>query len=392
MNTTRTLLPVCAALCTVGVLASLPALLEVQRAGAQDAPPPGGGAAQPREPAQDSYMVRDGDTLWDLSGTYMGSSYEWPRLWSYNPEITNPHWIYPGHILRLKEGADGGYTPAGMAAEGGPTAQARFGSGFGAMFNKDARWKGNTVLIGDEVYLDKDALTQAGIIAGSFEEQMFLSPSDQVYIEFKKGGAPAVGKELTVFIRLHRMEVKPSAGKVRTYDPGDEGEIVRVLGAVRIESYDDKTRIAKATIVSARDPIERGFEVTDVPSRLAVVPAKTNDQKVEAQVVAATRPLGILSAGQLVFVNAGEKKGVQPGNRFFVVRRGDEWRKHLTLREDLSGAERPDPSPIDDDKLPWEVVAELLVLYVRPHSCTTLITASTAQVEPGDKVEMREGY
>jgi hypothetical protein len=384
MNTTRTLLPLCAAL-TIAPLASAQEPLPNK---APARAPDNGAAAG----GGDNHMVRDGDTLWDLSGKYMGSSYEWPRLWSYNPEITNPHWIYPGHMLRLREGADGGYAAAGGEEGGPPGAQARFGSGFGAMFNKDARWKGNTVLIGEEVYLDKDALKQAGIIDGSPEEQMFLSPSDQVYIKFPKGNGPAAGKEMTVFIRLHRMEVSPKATQVRSYNPGDQGEIVRVLGAVRVDNFDEKTKIAKATVVSAREPIERGFEITDVPNRLAQVPVKTNDRKVDAHVVAATRPLGIVATGQLVFIDAGEKKGVQPGNRFFVVRQGDEWRKHLTLREDMSGAERPDPHPIDDDELPWEVVAEILVLYVRPQSCTAIITASTVQVEPGDKVEMREGY
>src|SRR3954454_11797594 len=52
-----------------------------------------------------THSVVSGDTLWDLSNRYYRSSWEWPRLWSYNPEITNPHWIYPGHVLRLQEGA-----------------------------------------------------------------------------------------------------------------------------------------------------------------------------------------------------------------------------------------------------------------------------------------------
>jgi hypothetical protein len=386
MNTTRTLLPLCAALCLVPLASAQEAPLPNK---APEKTPDNGAAAG----SPDNHMVRDGDTLWDLSGKYMGSSYEWPRLWSYNPEITNPHWIYPGHLLRLREGADGGYAAAGEEGEGGPPgAQARFGSGFGAMFNKNARWKGNTVLIGEEMYLDKDALQQAGIIAGAPEEQMLLSPSDQVYIKFDKGASPAVGKEMTVFIRLHRMEVSPKATKYQTYNPNDQGEIVKVLGALRLDTFDEKQRIAKATVMAAREPIERGFEVTDVPSRLAQVPVKTNDQKIDAHVVAATRPLGILATGQVVFIDAGGKKGVQPGNRFFVVRQGDDWRQHLTLREDLTGAMRPDPTPIANEKLPWEVVAELLVLYVRPQSCTALITAATVQVEPGDKVEMREGY
>jgi hypothetical protein len=327
----------------------------------------------------------------------MGSKYEWPRLWSYNPEITNPHWIYPGHLLRLREGAEGGYSLAGPegapgSEAGGPPKSNRFGSGFGAMFNKDQRWKGAAVVVGEEVYLDKDALDQAAVIVGSPEEQMILSPSDQVYLQFKKGAEPVQGKELTVFIRLHRQEVKPGAGKVRTYNPNQVGEIVRVLGSLRIDSFDSDKRIARATIVDARDPIERGFEVTDVPATLAQVSPKTNAKKIESHVIASNRPLGVLGQGQLVFIDAGSDKGVQVGNRFLVVRRGDDWRKHLTLREDLSGAERPDPHPLKDSNYPEEAVAEAIVLYVRPQSCTALISVSVSQVEPGDKVEMREGY
>jgi hypothetical protein len=380
MISARTVLAVCAAL-------SFAAPAQAQDSGAA-------ASGKDKSSDKDNYVVRDGDTLWDLSGTYMGSKYEWPRLWSYNPEITNPHWIYPGHLLRLHEGAEGGYSLAGpgQGGEGGPPTAARFGSGFGAMFNKNARWNGAGVVVGEEVYLDRDALDQAAVIVGSPEEQMLLSPSDQVYLQFKKGAEPTQGKELTVFIRLHRQEVKPSAGKVRVYKPNQVGEVVRVLGSLRIESYDRDKRIARASILDARDPIERGFEVTDMPSRLAQVAPKTNAKKIESHVIASNRPLGMFAQGQIVFIDAGSEKGVQVGNRFLVIRRGDDWRKHLTLREDLSGAERPDPTPLKDENYPEEAVAEAIVLYVRSQSCTALINASVTQVEPGDKVEMREGY
>jgi hypothetical protein len=199
---------------------------------------------------------------------------------------------------------------------------------------------------------------------------------------------------MTVFLRLHRRELAPYAqkGTVDAYPAASKGEVVRVMGAVRIDSFDEKHRIAKATITEARDVIERGFEVTDVPTRLAEVPVKTNDRKVEARVVASNRPLGILGLGQIVFLNAGEKAGVQVGNRFFVMRQGDDWRENLTLREDLTGGERADPKPLKRSEFPWEIVAEVRVLYVRPQSCTAVITSSLVQVEPGDRVEMREGY
>ena len=51
-----------------------------------------------------SHTVKEGDTLWDITQTYYGDPYRWPQVWSYNPEITNPHWIYPDATVQLRPG------------------------------------------------------------------------------------------------------------------------------------------------------------------------------------------------------------------------------------------------------------------------------------------------
>ncbi len=51
--------------------------------------------------APQTYVVVKGDTLWDISAMYLGSPWLWPRLWQVNPEIENPHLIYPGDKLSL---------------------------------------------------------------------------------------------------------------------------------------------------------------------------------------------------------------------------------------------------------------------------------------------------
>ena len=49
-----------------------------------------------------THLVVEGDTLWDLSSQYLSDPMMWPALWSYNPQVTNPHWIYPGDTIFLE--------------------------------------------------------------------------------------------------------------------------------------------------------------------------------------------------------------------------------------------------------------------------------------------------
>ncbi len=56
-------------------------------------------ALKPNAPT--TYTVVKGDTLWDISALYLDSPWLWPRLWQVNPEIENPHLIYPGDKLTL---------------------------------------------------------------------------------------------------------------------------------------------------------------------------------------------------------------------------------------------------------------------------------------------------
>lgn len=50
---------------------------------------------------EESYVVKKGDTLWDISEHFLNDPWEWRKIWSYNPQIENPHLIYPDDIVHL---------------------------------------------------------------------------------------------------------------------------------------------------------------------------------------------------------------------------------------------------------------------------------------------------
>jgi hypothetical protein len=86
--------------------------LEVAAVG-QPATPP---VLNPRHP--DSYVVQTGDTLWDIASMFLRDPWLWPEIWQINPQVENPHLIFPGDTLSLAYLDDG--RPVVQLTERGP--------------------------------------------------------------------------------------------------------------------------------------------------------------------------------------------------------------------------------------------------------------------------------
>ena len=70
-----------------------------------DQPTPTAQLIRPDAPM--NYSVKRGDTLWDISAVFLKDPWFWPEIWQINPQVENPHLIYPGDVLSLAVGAGG---------------------------------------------------------------------------------------------------------------------------------------------------------------------------------------------------------------------------------------------------------------------------------------------
>ena len=312
-----------------------------------------------------THTVRDGDTLWDITQTYYGDPYRWPQVWSYNPDITNPHWIYPDAQVQLRPGD-------GDVVETAPRG-----------FKRVDRFSGITapaVYQAEYGFLETSALKDAGFVIGANEEHMMLSESDVAYVRFAEDVEPEIGRIYTVFRKIEKIE----------RESWEKGELIRIIGAVRLEDYDEKRQLGHAVVVRGLEGIERGFRIAPMERNfrwVSVVPAEIS---LRATVVASLYPRKLPSTNQIVFLDVGAAQGVVLGNRFYIVRQGDEWRRSA---EGKIGREIEPTVPLPDEPehYPWEVVAIGRAVNVQPNTTAILLERATRAVRMGDRAELRKG-
>jgi len=357
-----------------------------------------GGSVRPLAPPS-IHLVRRGDTLWDLSGTYYGNPWQWPRIWSKNPQIENPHWIYPGDQIRMGPGGDDG--DAAMTAKGGKFGDGKgdgtgtgTGAGGGGLGKRPSRLTRGTVVLRNQGFIGDPNNDVWGEIAGSDEEQMMLAEGNNVYVVFKQGKTVRAGEELTIFRSVRQPDNVPGARK-------PPGELVAILGTVKLDSVDPKSNIAKARITESLDVIERGARIGPVKRKFEVVPPLRNEKQVVARVLTSIYPHVYVGQNQVVFLDHGSEDGLKPGNRMVVVRRGDSWRRTLSaqmtgdrLRTDVPepvAVERT-PLPGEDSKFPDTTVAELRILSTERYSSLAIVTQSKRELLSGDVAVARAGF
>ena len=312
------------------------------------------------------HVVQKGDTLWSLCSKYFNDPWRWPRLWAANPVITNPHWIFPGDIVRL----GGSGASAGVLAPGPSPASARQGL---TSVNRMGAYGGSALLLRETGFIEAKDLDQAATITGSREEKLMLSTADQAYLRYPKGMALRAGERYSVFSTdSDQPVVDTMTGK--TY-----GYLVRIQGDIVINQIAEND-VARGTLMDTVVPIERGARVSPFVHQFKRIEPRPSEVNLEARVIATFAPNTLLGPGHFVVLNRGKRDGVQVGNRTFVIRRGDGYRARLEQWE------------IHDPESPKEVVGEILVVDVRDDASVAWIARTNKELKVGELTEMRKGH
>ncbi len=319
----------------------------------------------------DQHTAVRGDTLWDISKRYFGNPYNWPRIWAYNRQVENPHWIYPGDHIKLK----GGYGVRTLGA-----------------VRPRALVPPNTVFQRHHGYVLDGRHPVWGEIVASPDDQMLLAENDMIYVKLDENreNEVEVGQLVTLFEPRKVKSLSPYA-------------FVWVRGVAQINRVNKKTRMVRARIVESLDVIERGVKIGPMQRKIDIVKPVRNKKTVEAQIVGALYPHEFYGQGQVVFIDKGSEDGLEVGNRFFAVSRGDEWRLGLknagklsdyrAITEDDRMARVEQTPNKDEPKLyPAETYAELIVLRTREKTSTCLVTASVREIARGSIIVARKGY
>ena len=326
------------------------------------------------------HTVVRGDTLWDLSQHYLGTPWYWPKVWSYNPQIANPHWIYPGNKVRFFQDGDEGGSRVEVSesdgdAQGGDvnddvtSSESMAGEDEVTATGKLVYTPKSTMPVLREGFLTPRELDDTGTITSSSSEAMMLSPPDEAGVTFKRRSDVKVGERYAVFRTLEKVH-HPVTGRFM-------GFITQITGILKVVSMDSET--VRTRVVAAYDEIARGDRVGPSGEKLmAQLGPRANDRDAKGYVLSALVPyLTMMGERSLILVDQGSRDGVQAGNTFTVIRQVDGTGDFLHPEKDQKS------------KLPIEEIATCMALDVKEQATTCMLVHSLREVVPGDRIVMR---
>jgi hypothetical protein len=307
-------------------------------------------------PVPELHVVRKGDTLWDICWFYFNDPWQWPKIWSYNAQITNPHWIYPGDLVRL--------LPRGLFADTSPDEPDKpTGPVSSRPVDLPPPQRRLEVGLKQTAFVEKANLEKSMQIEGAVDEKDLLGVGDSVYISYPKDKPPQVGKSYSIYAPDKQVK---------------EGAYVHILGTVQIVSV-KQDKVARGVLTESNQEVERGAKVGPLVKQYKTVPPVAPKVDAQGTIVARLVQADLIGEGELVFIDLAEGSGIEVGNRMYVVRRGDGKPPQMTAQIGQ-----------DDRRFPARALGEVVIVEVGKKISVGLVTLSTQEMGVGDTVLMQK--
>jgi LysM repeat protein len=260
------------------------------------------GSLQLAPDAPDSYVVKRGDTLWGIAKVFLRDAWFWPEIWQVNPQIQNPHLIYPGDTLRLVfiDGQPKIVLQRGDALKVEPRVRSQ---PFEAAVTT-IPYETVAAFMSKPSVLDRDQIKNAPYVLATRDLHVVMSDGDTLY---------ARGFTSPAELGSHYNIVKVGDA---LRDPDDHNRIVGYdgvfTGSGHVTRGGDPTTLIMTESTretTAGDKLFNGG--VDVP--LDFIPSAPRVQ-INGRIMAVANGVTVIGQYEVVVVNRGSHDGLAPGN------------------------------------------------------------------------------
>jgi hypothetical protein len=327
-----------------------------------------GTALSPSAPR--NYIVKRGDTLWGIANTFLRDPWLWPEIWYINPDIHNPHRIYPGDNVHLALRADG--RTAIEIVRGGNGSTARL-----EPMLRSVPLEGPIATI--PYSLIAAFLSRPGVLSG---DEVKAAP----YVMALRDDHQIAGAGHDLYVKKLDGETGARYSVMHVDEPLNDPQSGRKLGYIAIYTGTAQlTRpgeIAKVTLTdSARETLQGDVLIAPEMTPSSDFAPHGPHQAVDGRIIAVVN--NVLLAGQydVVAINRGSHDGVDRGTVLTVDLAGDKVSDHCAYINGDSTCWLP-----HSERLPDEVSGTLLVFKTYERMSYALIFSDTVPINVGDRV------
>ena len=289
------------------------------------------------EDIPETYVVKKGDTLWDISKKFKGDPFDWPSIWNRNKFIKDPHWIYPGQKLNLKEMLELLAAPP-VKLKPLPKPEPMFISSAPRTLDSESKKLIETSLvsppeslevsesISTEEFSPRPVYSDYNYMRTGFITKLSELPKTKI-IEIEGGSFNATKFDYITIDRGTLLGIKEGdifavlavGDLVEHPETGEKlGVVVRIKGIIKIVSVSE-TR-SRGKISENFDPIAEDDLV--MPYRLPRGPMFDRWVKPEVvitgTILAVNEPMLSVHINDILYIDKGSEDGVKPGDRFVI--------------------------------------------------------------------------